>query len=267
MQHMTRRLVSLTLAAFAAATLALAPSAFAGPQPSTLQRQNIVDPHVNLLFNVKLKKVSTSSVSFQAKDGSALSTNNVGVIDIGGVAYALNAPKAITLPNQSVFGGTSNDLPVYFYAAAPAVRGGSPALCLSDVGGLTAKGVVATTNTGFVSCPGVTVASTAALRLVGYGVYDTATVLTAAALVDVSSAAQSQLPAIRGTATSSTASTSLVFTATGVTAFMKCIVTPYALGTNVNYIKTVVAGTDQFTAVVDTAQAGSSTSVTYQCQY
>lgn len=163
------------LAVLAALTLPVA--AFA-QYPNAKELQNL-SGHTSLLYNVKLNKVSLTAVNILAKDGSALGFGKIGLVDVFGSVVKLTDSKQITIPNQSVFGGTTSDLDVYFYLSATGF------LCLSDANSLTTKGVVATTNTGFVSCPNGTVASTVGLRLLGKCVYDNATQLTSAACLPV----------------------------------------------------------------------------------
>ena len=159
------------------AVLAL-PLVAAAQYPDSKEIQNL-SGHANLLFNVKLNKVSLTSVSLVSKKGSALGPSNVGLVDVFGTVVKVNDSKAITLPNQSVFGGTSNDLDVFFYLSSTGL------LCLSDANSLLVKGSVVSGNTGFVSCPNGTVASAVALRLLGKAVYDNATQLTSADVLPV----------------------------------------------------------------------------------
>lgn len=160
------------------ATLACAFAPTALAQGLTQQQVKDFSPFGAIVYGVKLTTPAPSATSI------SLSYDKVdGLLAFaGGSVAVVSGPKSIAVPNQTVFGGTTLAVPVYVYAVNV---GGAVGLCLSDLAGLTVKGSVATTNSGFLSCEGVTPVATSPLRLLGACTYANGTTITPASCATI----------------------------------------------------------------------------------
>lgn len=241
----------------------------------SLEPQNIEAPSLQKGTVWNVKGVKSASTVYKAVDavGLSLSSSNYALVNIGGYPYKINAPLSLTQAACATDWGSSGSHLVHLYlgsTVASPTKGPNlgVALCVSDLPNLTTLGAVSVGSTGYVQCSSALGASTRAMRQIGSVTLNcTGPVIgTDYSESDINVGGLKELPIkAKGTASSATASASLVFAVQGLTSSDHCVATPVSLGTGPNYIKTIAVTANTITAVVDTAQSGGSTVIQYVC--
>jgi hypothetical protein len=253
-----RRLRLSLVASFAA--LAVSSPAFS----QVLEPQNVdaVKLQKGTQFNLTVKRPSTTTLEFGGK--ASYSPN--GWLEIGGTARLVNSKKTLTLPAAftTTFGAdyTGTSIPMYVYAGYSSSAGVQ--LCVSDVPNKITVGSQSSGNTGYLHC-GTTLSASDAVRFLGTITANATGNTVSDSFTEADVYFGRRIFQFVGTATSATAASTLVFTVPGLTSAYSCVATAKSFGTGPNYIKTVSAGTNQISVVVDTAQSGGSTVVSYGC--